>query len=225
MANGCFGLFGTGGCARSIMPFVPAALSASLGPMAADLRIVFVDRTAGPDVNLVPVMSEAEFLAQEGPRYFNIGVADGILRRTLAERAVAAGAKPVTLIAPSAQVLGYGELGEGAILCPQSIVTVNAKIGRFAQLNLFAYVEHDCVVGDFVTFAPRSSCNGNVEIGDGAYIGTGAILRQGKPGKPLRIGAGAVVGMGAVVTRDVAAGITVIGCPARPMLKRKDRSQ
>ena len=205
------------------MPFVPAALTASLGPQAAALRIVFVDRVAGPDVNAVPVMSEAEFLAHDGPRYFNIGVADGALRRTLADRALAAGAKPVTLIAPSAEVLGPCDLGEGAILCPQAIVTVNAKIGRFAQLNLFAYVEHDCVLGDFVTFAPRASCNGNVEIGDGAYIGTGAILRQGKPGQPLRIGAGAVVGMGAVVTRDVAAGVTVVGCPARPMLERKDR--
>ena len=49
--------------------------------------------------------------------------------------------------------------------------------------------------------------------------GTGAILRQGKPNKPLLIGRGAIVGMGAVVTRDVPPGVTVVGNPARPLIK------
>ena len=61
---------------------------------------------------------------------------------------------------------------------------------------------------------------GNVVIEDHAYIGSGAILRQGKPGQPLVIGRGATVGMGAVVTKDVAAGSTVVGNPARPMAAR-----
>ncbi len=73
------------------------------------------------------------------------------------------------------------------------------------------------MVGDFVTFAPGVHCNGNVVIEDHAYIGTGAILKQGQPGKPLVIGRGAVVGMGAVVTKSVAAGATVVGNPARAM--------
>lgn len=73
------------------------------------------------------------------------------------------------------------------------------------------------MVGGFVTFAPRVHCNGNVVIEDHAYIGTGAILKQGQPGKPLVIGRGAVLGMGAVVTKSVAPGATVVGNPARLM--------
>ena len=76
---------------------------------------------------------------------------------------------------------------------------------------------HDSVVGDFVTFAPRVACNGRSLIEDHAYIGTGAVMREGKAGVPLTIGVGAVVGMGAVVTRNVAPGTTVVGAPARPM--------
>jgi len=68
-----------------------------------------------------------------------------------------------------------------------------------------------------VTLAPRVCINGNAIIEDDVYVGTGAILRQGSPEKPLRIGKGAVIGMGAVVTKDVAPGVTVIGNPARPM--------
>jgi acetyltransferase-like isoleucine patch superfamily enzyme len=58
-----------------------------------------------------------------------------------------------------------------------------------------------------------------VVIEDHAYIGTGAIIKQGDPDRPLIIGRGAVVGMGAVVTKSVAPGTTVIGNPARVFVK------
>jgi acetyltransferase-like isoleucine patch superfamily enzyme len=93
------------------------------------------------------------------------------------------------------------------------------RIGRSFHANIYSYVAHDCRIGDFVTFAPKVCCNGNVHVHDGAYIGTGAVIRQGTPEKPLVIGEGAVVGMGAVVTRDVAPGATVVGNPARPLVK------
>jgi sugar O-acyltransferase (sialic acid O-acetyltransferase NeuD family) len=110
-------------------------------------------------------------------------------------------------------------LGEGAALSPFVTLTSNIRIGRHFHANLYSYVEHDCVIGDFVTFAPGVKCNGNVRIEDHAYIGAGAVIKQGKPGQPLVIGRGALVGMGAVVTRDVPPGITVVGNPAKPFIK------
>lgn len=111
-------------------------------------------------------------------------------------------------------------MGVGAVMCENVMVTSNVKIGKYFQGNIYSYIAHDCQIGDFVTFAPRVSCNGNVRIEDHAYIGTGAVLRQGTADKPLVIGEGAVVGMGAVVTKDVAPHTTVVGNPARPFQKR-----
>ena len=113
------------------------------------------------------------------------------------------------------------KIGEGAILTAFVTLTSNIRIGRYFQANIYSYVAHDCVIGDFVTFAPCVRCNGNVHIEDHAYIGTGAIIKQGNPGRPIRIGRGAVVGMGAVVTKDVPAGLTVVGNPARPLTKEE----
>lgn len=203
------------------MPFVAEALAAALPELTEPPKIVFVDQEAGGEVNGVPVISEQDFLSHAGSRYFSLGIADGDVRRRLAARLESADAVPVTLIAPTAQVFSPSRIGAGSILCPNTIVTVNVEVGRHVHLNLFSYIEHDCRIGDFVTFAPGVKCNGAVEIGEGAYIGSGASLRQGTLIERLRIGAGATVGMGAAVIHNVAPATTVVGVPARPVQKGK----
>src|SRR3546814_9850248 len=63
------------------------------------------------------------------------------------------------------------EIAEGALVSPYVTFTSNIKVGRCFHANLYSYVEHDCVIGDYVTFAPGVRCNGNIRIGDRAYIG------------------------------------------------------
>ena len=50
-----------------------------------------------------------------------------------------------------------------------------------------------------------------MRIGNDVWIGGGAIILPG-----ITIGDGAIIGAGSVVTRDVGAGVTVTGNPARP---------
>lgn len=173
-------------------------------------------------VNGVELWSEDRFFHEPcDERGFAVAIADSKARERIALRCVARGAHAMSLQACNAAVYDQSEIGAGSILCAHAIVSSNVRIGKHFHANLHSYVEHDCVIGDWVTFAPRVSCNGNVHIGDHAYIGTGALIHPGIPGgRPLSIGEGAVVGMGAVVIRDVAPHTTVVGNPARVIPRR-----
>lgn len=151
---------------------------------------------------------------------FVIAVADARIRRMLEQRCLDAGLIPYTFKAPTSLIGPDVQIGEGAVLCDFTVITASARIGRQFHANVYSYVAHDCVIGDYVTFAPKVCCNGNVHVGDGAYIGTGAVLKQGTAESPLVIGENAVLGMGAVVTKNVPAGATVVGNPAREMPRR-----
>jgi sugar O-acyltransferase (sialic acid O-acetyltransferase NeuD family) len=217
-----FGLYGAGGFAREVMPFARRTLQRDLGDDG--LGVFFVETIpSAPSVNGFEVISEQDFLSSTlGDKLFNVAISDSRVRARLVKTCIEHGARAISLAASTASVCGSSLVGEGAILCDNTIITANARIGAFFHMNLYSYVAHDCVIGDYVTFAPRVSCNGAVHIGDHAYIGTGAILKQGHRDRPLRIGEGAVVGMGAVVTKDVPPFTTVVGCPARPIKRKFD---
>lgn len=210
-------IYGCGGFGRELVAPTQDALR-RLGRDPADL--VFVDDTGGQEgaraVCGIPVYRLDQM--QRGDDVI-LAIGDGRIREQLSLRCGAAGLAAFSLFAPD-YVAGIDAcVGDGAVFCARTMVTASAQIGCQFQCNIYSYVAHDCIIGDYVTFAPRVSCNGNVHIGDHAYIGTGAVIKQGTPDKPLVIGAGAVVGMGAVVTKDVAPGEVVIGNPARALIK------
>lgn len=210
-------VFGASGCGRGVIPLARDQWVVRGEPHA----LVFVDdHPTAAECNGHPVMTYTEWLAQPATsRHINIAIANSAVRQKLVERCMADGVQFFEVRAASVVQLDDVQLGEGAILCPFVTLTSNIRIGKHFHANLYSYVEHDCVIGDYVTFAPGVKCNGNVVIEDHAYIGAGAIIKQGRPGRPLVIGRGAVVGMGAVVTKSVPPGVTVVGNPAKPLLK------
>lgn len=208
-------VFGASGCGRGVMPL----LRAQWLRRGEAHELCFVDDApAAPMVNGHPVLRYADWLARPGEAHLIcIAIANSAVREKLALRCASDGVQFVEARADNVVQMDEVQIGEGAILSPFVTLTSNIRIGRHFHANLYSYVEHDCVIGDYVTFAPSVRCNGNVVIEDHAYIGAGAVIKQGKPGQPLVIGKGAVVGMGAVVTRDVPPGSTVVGVPARPL--------
>ena len=218
MTQPIYAVYGVSGCGRGVMPLAREQLLLLDVPQD---RLVFVDDNPKERViNNQEVMTYPEYIAAEASEYnIVIAIADSVVREKLAERCLADGLKPWSVRAKNIVIMDDVRIGQGAILSSFVTLTSNIQIGLHFQANSYSYVEHDCVIGDFVTFAPAVKCNGSIVIGDHAYISAGAVIKQGKPGKPLVIGAGAVVGMGAVVTKDVLPGTTVVGNPAREMVK------
>jgi len=210
-------IFGASGCGRGVMPLARQQWAASSEPY----QLVFVDdHPPTAEYNSHKVLTYSEWLAQPASsRQINIAISNSAVRQKLVERCQADGVQFFEVRAANVVQMDDVQLGEGAIICPFVTFTSNIRIGKHFHANLYSYVEHDSIIGDYVTFAPGVKCNGNVVVEDHAYIGAGAVIKQGQPGKPFVIGRGAVVGMGAVVTKSVPPGYTVVGNPARPLLK------
>jgi sugar O-acyltransferase (sialic acid O-acetyltransferase NeuD family) len=215
-----YAMYGAGGFAREVMSPTVEMLSMTEDRDSFEVVFVIEDESAGGHVMGHRLMSDSAFLAEPADgKFFNIAIADAKVRERIANRLIESGVVPFTVRAPNVLCYERENIAEGAILCPFTMVTANARIGRFFHANIYSYVAHDCVIGDFVTFAPNVHCNGGVIIEDFAYIGAGAVLRQGTTSRPLVIGRGATVGMGAVVTKSVEPFTTVVGNPATVLRK------
>jgi len=218
MKHPLFGVYGASGCGRGVMPLAREQLQ-KLG-VSTDSLVFIDDKPEAANVNGHSVLSYGSFLERNASeRYVVLAIANSKVREQLASRCANDGVRPWSIVASNVVTMDEVCLGEGTILSPFVTLTSNIRIGRHFHANLYSYVEHDCVIGDYVTFAPGVKCNGNVVIEDHAYIGAGALIRQGRPGRPLVIGHGAVIGMGAVVTKDVPPSVTVVGNPAKPLVR------
>lgn len=213
-----FAVYGAAGCGRSLMPVAAEQLKR----VGNDSQIVFIDDALTQDtsVNGYVAMNYDRFKNLDSDNKFVlIAIANGNIRQQLVEKLQHDDIALWTVQGSTTLIMDSVSIGAGSALSPFVTIASNVTIGKCFHANLYSYVEHDCIIGDYVTFAPRVSCNGNIHIHDHAYIGAGAVIKQGTPDNPLIIGNGAIVGMGAVVTKDVPAGVVVVGNPARPLNK------
>jgi UDP-perosamine 4-acetyltransferase len=119
-----------------------------------------------------------------------------------------------TLVHPRAIVASGVPVGEGTQVMAGAIIQPGSSIGANVLINTGAQVDHDCSVGDHTHVAPGAILSGGVALGARAHVGTGAVILQ------LRtIGDDATVGAGAVVLEDVPTGVTVVGVPAKAIVR------
>lgn len=137
-------------------------------------------------------------------------VRDTAARRRLYEAFSAKGFRFPPIAAKSAHVARSAKLEDGAQVLTRAVVHPRALIGVNAVINTAAIVEHDAVIGAHSFVSPGAIVCGGARVGACAFIGAGAVILPG-----VSVGAGARLGAGSVATRDVPAGVTAVGSPAR----------
>lgn len=225
MKKNLYGIYGASGYGREVMPLARNLLEN--GGDIGDFELVFIDdNPSSSKVNGHSVLTFEEFVSESANlKYVSIAIANSKVREKLLERIKENSIQSWSIMSKNNVIMDECVVGENTILSPFVTLTSNITIGKSFHANIYSYVAHDCVIGDFVTFAPSVKCNGNVRIEDHVYVGTGAIIKQGKPDRPLVIGKGATIAAGAVVTKNVPEGVTVFGNPAVLLTKENLRKR
>jgi len=211
-------IVGAGGCAREVA-WLLEDISAAANPEVGYATVGFLVSDAsriGPHGS--PILGDFSWLESHHVDALAMGIGTPAARLRLAEEL--RGRFPEiawpALIHPSVKWQERTmRVGEGVILCAGSIATVNIEFQPFCIIGVSCTIGHEAVIGRGCVLNPTVNISGGVELGSGVLVGTGAQILQ-----YVRVGTGATIGAGAVVTKDVNAGTTVVGVPARELIKK-----
>lgn len=103
-----------------------------------------------------------------------------------------------------------------SVVLPPS-ATIGRKVtfayqGLATVVHARARIGSNCYIGPNVIIGGRSGEHAVPEIGDDVFVGAGARILG-----PVKIGNGSTIGAASLVLKDVLAGSTVVGSPARPI--------
>jgi sugar O-acyltransferase (sialic acid O-acetyltransferase NeuD family) len=213
VGNGTIGIFGAGGHGREL-----AWLARECWGDAVHLRFV-VDHEGleGGERNGIPVMSISQFRDRHPGAHVVVAVGDPVLRERCVGNCSSHGLRFASLVHPGVMMSPCVDVEEGCVIAAGSVLTTNIELGRHVHINVCCSVSHDASIGDFCTLSPGVHLAGWITMGRRVFVGTGAVIRNGAPDRPIVIGDDVVIGAGACVIGDVASATTVAGVPASPI--------
>jgi acetyltransferase-like isoleucine patch superfamily enzyme len=135
-------------------------------------------------------------------------------------------------------------IGDGTMVWQFCVVLKNATIGENCNINCQVLVENEAVIGNNVTIKPGVQIWDGITVEDNVFIGPNVTFTNDRHPKSknkdylmektlvkkgasiganatilpgITIGENAIIGAGAVVTKNIPAGETWVGNPARKL--------
>lgn len=157
----------------------------------------------------VPIVGDPLTYTIKNDEAFVCAVGDPRARHRFVQPLLSQNAKFVTL-RHKAYLNPRVKFAHGCILCHRAQLSPDVKLGVFVNVHSNSIIGHDVQVGAYAQIGAMVFVGGDARIGAFAIIHPHATILPG-----IRVGDGATVGAGAVVVKDVPAGATVFGNPAR----------
>lgn len=176
--------------------------------------IGFVDDNeeyVGKTIDGVKVIGKVEKLSEIGKVYTICAICDAKVRKNIIKKV--SGYKNVSfaiLTDPTCICHKTAKIGEGTIICCNTMVNINTTIGKHVAMVDRSAVGHDSVIGDYSVLLVGAVVAGNSQTGECCELGMGANMIQNK-----KIGDNVIVGAGACVVKNLPDNCTAVGVPAK----------
>jgi UDP-perosamine 4-acetyltransferase len=161
----------------------------------------------------VPIIgndSDMEALYSQGYNNVFIALGDNKLRHKLFYHALSLGFKPVNILSRYSVISPRVQLGKGICIMAGAVININTVIEDNCVINTRCSIDHDCHIMESSHIAPGVTLSGNVCVGQGTWIGTGASVID-----KMSIGKWSYIGSGAVVISDLEPNALYYGVPAK----------
>lgn len=206
-------LVGGGGHCKSVIEAAESAGYNILGVLDTPENVgkqVLAYSVIGTDDDIPQYVDKAEFVITVG------FIKNPAIRIKLYNKVKAAGGRLATIIASTAHVSKYSELGEGTVIMHHAFVNAGAKIGDNCIINTFVNIEHDAEVGNQCHISTGTMVNGECKIGENCFIGSQSVCAN-----CIEIASDIIVGAGSVVRKSIRVKGIYAGNPAILKIKAK----
>lgn len=155
------------------------------GRMAAEQAMpqydcAFVDdgQPAGAEICEIPVVGGIADLPELHKDYdlLVVGIGNNAFRAQVYEKAAALGYTFPNIIAPSAYVSPFAEIGKGCVILQNACIQNGAAVGNGVLLNAGAEVHCDAVVEDYALIYTNSVVRTGAKVGRCARIGSNVTI-------------------------------------------------
>lgn len=207
-------LIGGGGHCKSVIEVAESAGYEIKGildmPDEVGKEVLPGHKVIGTDDEIPQYVEECDFIITVG------FIKNPAIRIKLYNKVKAAGGRLATIIASTAHVSKYAELGEGTVIMHQAFVNAGAKIGDNCIINTFVNIEHDAEVGNQCHISTGTMVNGECKIGENCFIGSQSVCAN-----CIEIASDIIVGAGSVVRKSIRVKGIYAGNPAILKIKAK----
>ena len=207
-------LIGGGGHCKSVIEVAESAGYEIKGildmPDEVGKEVLPGHKVIGTDDEIPQYVEECDFIITVG------FIKNPALRIKLYNKVKAAGGRLATIIASTAHVSKYAELGEGTVIMHHAFVNAGAKIGDNCIINTFVNIEHDAEVGNQCHISTGTMVNGECKIGENCFIGSQSVCAN-----CIEIASDIIGGAGSVVRKSIRVKGIYAGNPAILKIKAK----